>query len=205
MQNWLVKPKNLEWNYDNAQMQRVPFMIHVPGQDDGGINHTYGGQVDALPTLLHLLGIDTKNYIQLGQDLFSDGHEQLVSFRDGDFVTPNYTYYNSTLYDNKTGMPIPSPSESLKTQVEKWKEEVAQQLATSDQINNGDLLRFYSNSGLDPVDPENYDYKDSLSRLKDIESELGDKSTSVFSQNGNQSTVDLYKTETYQQYESENK
>ncbi|MGX7132334.1 LTA synthase family protein [Enterococcus songbeiensis] len=199
------KTKESWTDYDNAQMQRVPFMIHVPGQDDGGINHTYGGQVDALPTLLHLLGIDTKNYIQLGQDLFSDGHEQLVSFRDGDFVTPNYTYYNSTLYDNKTGMPIPSPSESLKTQVEKWKEEVAQQLATSDQINNGDLLRFYSNSGLDPVDPENYDYKDSLSRLKDIESELGDKSTSVFSQNRNQSTVDLYKTETYQQYESENK
>ena len=31
------------------------------------------------------------------------------------------------------------------------------------------------------------------------EKELGDKSTSVFSQNNNQSTKDLYETKTYQQ------
>jgi lipoteichoic acid synthase len=50
--------------------------------------------------------VDTKNYIQLGQDLFSKDHEQLVSFRDGDFVTPEYTYYGNTLYDNATGEEI---------------------------------------------------------------------------------------------------
>src|SRR5699024_7391301 len=44
-------------DYDNAQMQRVPFMVHVPGQEKGGISHTYGGEVDVLPTLLHLLGV----------------------------------------------------------------------------------------------------------------------------------------------------
>lgn len=45
-------------------------MIHVPGATNGGINHTYGGQVDALPTLLHLLGIDSKKYLQLGKTYF---------------------------------------------------------------------------------------------------------------------------------------
>ena len=84
----LVGKSSDTWtDYDNPQMQRVPYMIHIPGQTNGGINHTYGGQVDALPTLLHLLGIDTQKYIQLGQDLFSEEHEELVAFRDGSFMT----------------------------------------------------------------------------------------------------------------------
>lgn len=45
-------------------------MIHA---DDlkGGINHTYGGEIDALPTILHLLGIKDNNTVQFGNDLLS--------------------------------------------------------------------------------------------------------------------------------------
>ncbi len=186
-------------NFDNAQMQRVPYMIHVPGQTNGGINHTYGGQVDALPTLLHLLGVDTKDYIQLGQDLFSKDHDQVVSFRDGDFVTPTYTYYSGTIYDNATGEAITDPSPEVQAKIDAWKVEVSKQLAVSDQINNGDLLRFYTNSNLDPIDSANYDYKNGLEKMTAIEKKLGDKSTSVFSQNGNKSTTNLYETKTYQE------
>lgn len=200
----LVGKDKATWSgYDDASMQRVPYIIHVPGQTKGGINHTYGGQVDALPTLLHLLGVDTKNYIQLGQDLFSKDHEQLVAFRDGDFVTPNYTYYGGTLYDNKNGLPVASPTESLNQQVEKWKEEAAKQLSVSDQINNGNLLRFHTDGGLTELKSEDFNYKNSLSRLEQIEQDLGDQSTSVYSKNGNKSTVDLYKTETYKQYQEQ--
>lgn len=196
----LVGKTSSTWtNYDNAQMQRVPYMIHIPGQTQGGINHTYGGQVDALPTLLHLLGVDTKNYIQLGQDLFSKDHEQLVSFRDGDFVTPKYTYYGGTIYSNETGEAITEPTEEVQNEIDSLKEKVDKQLAVSDQINNGDLLRFYTNSGLDPIDTSDYDYKNGLEKLKEAEKSLGDKSTSVFSQHNGQSTVDLYKTQTYQE------
>ena len=111
------------------------------------------------------LGVDTSKYIQLGQDLFSKQNEQLVAFRDGDFVTPEYTYYGGVLYSNSTGMAIPSPSASLQKQVDEWKAKVDKQLSVSDQINNGDLLRFYAKSGLKEVDPDNYDYKNSLQKL----------------------------------------
>jgi lipoteichoic acid synthase len=198
----LLGKTSASWtNYDNAALQRVPYMIHIPGQTNGGINHTYGGQVDALPTLLHLLGVDTSNYIQLGQDLFSKQNEQLVAFRDGDFVTPEYTYYGGVLYSNSTGMSIPSPSESLQKQVDEWKAEVDKQLSVSDQINNGDLLRFYAKSGLKEIDPSDYDYKNAVEKLAAKEKELGADSTSVYSLNGNESTVDLYQTKTYQDYE----
>ncbi len=186
-------------NFDNAQMQRVPYMIHLPGQTNGGINHTYGGQIDALPTLLHLLGIDTKNYNQLGQDLFSKQHDQLVSFRDGDFVTPKYTYYSGTTYDSKTGQAITEPTPEVQNEIDTLKQKVDKQLAVSDKINNGDLLRFSTDTGLKPIDSTDFDYKNGLEQLLEKEKELGDKSTSIFSQNNNQSTKDLYETKTYQQ------
>ncbi|GAA3324399.1 hypothetical protein GCM10020331_052110 [Ectobacillus funiculus] len=45
--------------FEDAQLQRVPLIIHVPGIK-GGVMHQYGGEIDVLPTLLHLLGTDTK-------------------------------------------------------------------------------------------------------------------------------------------------
>jgi lipoteichoic acid synthase len=197
----LVGKTSSSWNdFDNAQMQRVPFMIHIPGQENGGINHTYGAQIDSLPTLLHLLGIDTQNYIQLGQDLFSNDHKDLAVFRDGSFMTSKYTFYNGTLYDNETQLPITEPSEELQAQIDELQKEANRQLEISDKINNGDLLRFHTGSGLEPIDPSEYSYKNIMERLLEQETTLGEQSTSVFSQNNNQSTVDLYDTKSYKDY-----
>lgn len=190
-------------DYDNAQMQRVPYMIHIPGTTSGGVNHTYGGEVDALPTLLHLLGVDTSKYIQLGQDLLSKDRDQVVAFRDGSFVTPNYTYYGGTLYENATGTAVTEQSDELKTQVKAWKKQVEEQLSTSDTINNGDLLRFYTDSGLTTIDASKYSYLNQVDRLNETQTSLGDKSTSLYSKNGNKSTVDLFKTQTYKQLNPE--
>ncbi|MGL9728347.1 LTA synthase family protein [Enterococcus sp. DIV0756] len=188
-------------DFDNAQLQRVPFMIHVPGATNGGINHTYGGQVDALPTLLHLLGIDSKNYLQLGQDLFSPEHKQVVAFRDGDFVTPQYTFYGGKMYDNQTAQVIDEPTpEQEKTFVE-LNQGVDEQLITSDKITNGDLLRYYQDSGLKSIDPSAYDYRNQKERLEEIERQKGAQSSSLYSENNQKSTVGLYKTKSYQQYE----
>lgn len=190
-------------DYDNAQMQRVPYMIHIPGTTSGGVNHTYGGEVDALPTLLHLLGVDTSKYIQLGQDLLSKDRDQVVAFRDGSFVTPNYTYYGGALYENATGTAVTEQSDELKAQVKAWKKQVEEQLSTSDTINNGDLLRFYTDSGLTTIDPSKYSYLNQVDRLNETQTSLGDKSTSLYSKNGNKSTVDLFKTQTYNQLNPE--
>ena len=195
----LGKDRETWTNFDNAQVQRVPYMIHIPGMNKGKIIDTYGGQVDALPTLLHLLGVDTQNYIQLGQDLFSPDHKQLVAFRDGDFVTPNYTYYGGVLYDNKTGEEITEPSEELKKQIDADKEAVSDQLATSDKINNGDMLRFYTKSGLKAINPDDYNYLKNTDRIEKIEKELGNKSTSVYSKHNQTSTTDKYQTKSYQE------
>lgn len=200
----LVGKTKEDWNsYDNAQMQKVPYMIHIPGQENGGINHTYGGQVDALPTLMHLLGVDTKNYIMMGQDLLSADHDQLVAFRNGDFVSDKYTYHKGSLYDTASGNEIVTATAQQQKEVDALKEKVSAQLDASDQVNNGDLFRFYDKSGLKDLDYTKFNYKDALEQLKEAAAKAGNDNTSVIAENGGQSTEDLYVTKTYKELHGE--
>ena len=91
--------------FESTGLQRVPLFIRVPGIE-GGVNHEYGGQIDILPTLLHLLGIDSKNYVQFGTDLLSEQHDDLIPFRNGDFVSPTITSIDGKFYDSTTGMEL---------------------------------------------------------------------------------------------------
>ena len=197
--------KNSEtWTeYDNAMLQRVPFMIHIPGYTDGFISDTYGGEVDALPTLLHLLGVDTSNYVQLGQDLLSEDNAQTVALRTaGYYITPTYTSYSGHLYYTATGEEITNPDESTTAATKEIRNAVVKQLSVSDEVQSGDLLRFDTDTGLETVDSSSISYSDSLKSLKSIEKKLGDESTSLYSENGNQSTVDLFKAPSYMQLHS---
>ncbi|MFF2175776.1 LTA synthase family protein [Lysinibacillus sp. NPDC058147] len=140
--------------YESANLQRVPLFIHVPGMQ-GGTNHTYGGQTDLLPTLLHLLGIDTQKYVQFGSDLLSKEHDEVVPFRNGGFVSPTIYSINGKFYDNKTGLLLDdSQLESAKT----MKNKADLKLELSDKVVNGDLLRFYTPTGYTPVDRSKYNY-----------------------------------------------
>src|SRR5699024_3107237 len=96
--------------------------------------------------------------------------------------------------DTATGELIEEPSEEVIAEKEKLKEAVATQLSLSDSILNSDLLRFYTPEGLKEIDPASYDYQNQIERLKAINEELGDKSTSLYHLNGGRSTADLYKT-----------
>jgi Phosphoglycerol transferase and related proteins, alkaline phosphatase superfamily len=94
-------------------------MLHIPGEHDGGVQKQYGGEIDVLPTLLHLAGIDSSKYIQFGTDLFSPEHDQTVAFRNDNFVTPNYTVIGNTIYQNGTGDVVTHPSADVKKSCKK--------------------------------------------------------------------------------------
>ena len=198
--------KNSEtWSsYDNAMLQRVPYMVVIPGMDKGGIIDTFGGEIDMLPTLEHLLGIESNKFLQVGQDMLSPDHDQIVAFRSANyFVTPEYTSYSGRTYYTKTGEEITNPDENTKEQLDKIREAANLQLRISDSIQTGDLLRFFNGNDLGKVNPEDYSYTNSFKALKKIEKEKGDKSTSLYHQRGNQSTVDLFKAPTYKELHPE--
>ncbi|MDR6123975.1 lipoteichoic acid synthase [Bacillus sp. SLBN-46] len=141
--------------FESSGLQRVPLFIRVPGMK-GGVNHEYGGQMDILPTLLHLLGTDTKDYVQFGTDLLSDQHDDLVPFRNGDFVSPTITSVDGKFYDSTTGMKL---EQDRIEEAKNYQKSVMQKLALSDKVVNGDLLRFYTPDHFTPIDRSKYDYK----------------------------------------------
>ena len=198
--------KNSEtWSsYDNAMLQRVPYMVVVPGMDKGRIIDTYGGEIDMLPTLEHLLGIDSQKFLQVGQDMLSPDHNQIVAFRSANyFVTPEYTSYSGRTYYTKTGDEITNPDDKTKADLDKIREAANLQLKISDSIQTGDLLRFFKGDDLGKVNPDDYSYTNSFKALKKIEKEKGDKSTSLYHQRGNQSSVDLFKAPSYKELHPE--
>ena len=192
--------KNSEtWSsYDNAMLQRVPYMVVVPGMTSGKIINTYGGQIDILPTLEHLLGIDSSKFIQVGQDLLSSQHQQIVTFRStNNFVTPKYTSYSGRTYYTETGQELTNPDQTTQAELETIKNAANTQLKISDAVQTGDLLRFYTGNDLGKVDVKQYSYNHSLKAEEKIEEEKGDKSTSLYSQRNGESTVDLFKAPSY--------
>ncbi|UJF27662.1 LTA synthase family protein [Planococcus sp. 107-1] len=143
---------------ENTNLQRVPLFIHIPGME-GGIDHTFSGQIDLLPTLMHLLGIDTQDYLHFGTDILSDEHKELVTFRNGDYASPEIYSIGDVFYDPKTGLPI---DESKQVQAEELQNQGNLKLQLSDEIVNGDLLRFYAPEGFTPIDPSEYNYQTDL-------------------------------------------
>ncbi|AWD63183.1 glycerol phosphate lipoteichoic acid synthase [Limosilactobacillus reuteri] len=180
-------------NYDLAMFQKVPFMINMPGLK-GGINHTYGGEIDVLPTLEDLLGISYKNYIQFGQDLLSPENKQIVPFRNGDWVTPKYTKYNGDYYYTKNGKQITHQTAAQRKEIGRIQKYVTTDLGLSDKVVNGDLLRFYKLPGFKKVDKKQYTYNLKKS-LKNLQKQQKKQKTSLKSENNNQSTFDDYTTD----------
>ncbi|MGM9968694.1 LTA synthase family protein [uncultured Rummeliibacillus sp.] len=125
--------------FDTAQLQRVPFFIHIPNSGIGKQMHEVAGQMDIRPTVLHLLGIDTKNDLQMGTDLFSKDHKDFVAFRDGRIVTDKLVYAGEVCYDKATEQKTDS------SKCSPYIEQANKKLDYSDKIINGDLLRFYDN------------------------------------------------------------
>ncbi|WP_019154499.1 LTA synthase family protein [Robertmurraya massiliosenegalensis] len=130
----------------SAQLQRVPLIIHIPGQTGKTIS-TVSGQVDLKPTILHLLGIDTKRDFNFGSDLFSDDKMEFTVFRDGSFVTEDYVFTRETCYDKSTGEVTDGGG------CEPYYEKAKYELEYSDKIIYGDLLRFYENMETEGIQP----------------------------------------------------
>ena len=178
-------------NFDNLKFQRVPLMFHMKGLK-GGIKDTYGGEIDVLPTLLNLLGINDKDTIQFGHDLLSSKAPQIVAQRNGDFITPEYAKVGGTYYYTKTGEEIEKPDKKLKTKLVAISNKVTTQLSLSDRVIAGDLLRFYKPKGFKKVNPHDYDYNEKKA-LKQLYSSK--TKTSLWYQNHKKTTQKQFRTD----------
>jgi len=96
-----VPPNNFEW----TKSQRVPLIIHYKGLEKGVIDSTTGGQLDILPTVSNLLGVEAP--YALGRDLLNI-KEGFAVLPDNTVITDDYIFYssNSTAFSIKDGKPF---------------------------------------------------------------------------------------------------
>lgn len=73
----------------------VPLLIHLPGQLSGRVIEQTGGQIDILPTVANIMGIDLKKegVTAFGQDLINGGHN-LVGMR---YYLPTGSFFNNEI------------------------------------------------------------------------------------------------------------
>ncbi|WP_353626035.1 LTA synthase family protein [Bacillus sp. JCM 19041] len=124
-----------ETTLSHIDLQKIPLVIHIPGQT-GQTIETEGGQIDIHSTLLHLLGLSTEDNLTFSHDLFTRSAEVPVIFRDGRFVSNDYVYADHTCFERSSGDIVDDASCAADQEL------VREQLNLSDEFLLGDLLRF---------------------------------------------------------------
>lgn len=128
---FLEKEDNIITKY--RHLSTIPLIMKLPNSSYSKEIKTPGGQIDILPTLMHLLGIENK--YMMGKNLITT-KDDLVIFRDGSFITENnlYNSEDDKAYDLNSGEEI--QKDSLKPLFERTEKA----LKTSDDILKYDAL-----------------------------------------------------------------
>lgn len=124
-------------DYDWEKYQKVPMLIHFPGDENKGVNHTYSSQMDLYPTLANMFNLP-RQYM-LGKDILNNNSGKVI-FRNGSFTNGKvfYVSWTNTYYDVKTGEKVPE-TEALKAE----KEQYLKELQYSDDILNHNLIKTF--------------------------------------------------------------
>lgn len=94
--------ENLNKDYEWQDYQKVPLIIRLPDSKIKGVNHNSVGEVDVMPTILDLYGINGIKHF--GSSVF-DNKDHLVVLKDGSYVYGRsfYDKNNNTTYNLDTG------------------------------------------------------------------------------------------------------
>ncbi|TFB23804.1 LTA synthase family protein [Filobacillus milosensis] len=124
--------------FEDAKLQRVPFIVHIPGHDDDRTLSRITGQIDYKPTILNFLGIEQQEDIVFGNNMFAsvEDRKDFIAFRDGQVVGENFVYAGGICYD-QSGEPV---EDENCTDI---REKATKELNYSNELIYGDLLRFY--------------------------------------------------------------
>jgi lipoteichoic acid synthase len=121
---------------------KIPLFIHLPDDDLKGTYPQYGGQIDLGPTLLHLLGIDTKNKYMMGTDLLADKKHNVV-FSDGSYTNGTVWYEpsNNGIFENGQCYYIKSKQRMNVNLCKKSHEKAVEELKVSEDMILGNALK----------------------------------------------------------------
>lgn len=88
-ENIKIMSEYLDIDYDFDSMMNIPLIVHVPGEDINETVSTVGSQLDFLPTILNIMGIENEKGIMFGLDLLNSEDQivaQQIHMRKGSFI-----------------------------------------------------------------------------------------------------------------------
>ncbi len=122
-------------------IQKVPLWIVMPEAAKTGTISKTGGQVDILPTILDIMGLE--HPLTLGESLLVEGPGYAIK-RDGSIFTDDYYYNNNEdrLYDLKSYEPV-EITESMKEHLEMIKMDlkVSDLILKKNLFNNEEFMK----------------------------------------------------------------
>lgn len=105
-------------DYGPADRQRIPLIIHLPGQTKPVLNTDTAGQIDIMPTVADLVGIDLTQVPHMGRSLFvgSNGLYPLNSYLPGgSFVNDRVLFMPGIGFDDGSAVNIADDSSAKPT------------------------------------------------------------------------------------------
>lgn len=159
--------------YGYLDLMRVPFLIHMPGVEVGETLSIAGGQLDILPTLAFLLGMEEPETLYLGQNLLAASHGFVpfqVQLLKGSFVNDQVLleasrdgiFENSRAYDLVTGEEIGDVSPWQEDYIRAaelvdlsrlYLEKDILRLALEQSMSQGEITQYLSGTGTLPKRP----------------------------------------------------
>lgn len=144
--NYECMTRYLGKEYDYNEMLNIPLVINIPGTNVNRTISTVGGQVDFLPTISNLLGVDINNKYILGQDIVNaeKGYVASVTYMlRGSFITDGVIFEMSRegLYDESQGKDIITNEEVQDEKLFNDYKKALQLLDTSKYILDNNLIK----------------------------------------------------------------
>lgn len=121
--------------YKWTKLQKSPFFIRFPGMKETGVNNTISGEINLLPTIANLMGLEAPH--ALGKDIFNTEKGYAV-LRNSSVITDDFTFVSSdgNVYGNEGQL-------LDKSKYEKEIEQYQHELEISDIILQKNALRSY--------------------------------------------------------------
>lgn len=126
----------------NQIMNQVPLLVHLPDGSQAGTYSDVAGQLDMMPSILHLLGIETTSYHIMGNNLFN-GQQRSVTLRSGAYTDSNVYYIPSAdgVFDNGSCYDLSTRQITKVSTCRAGFDQAKQELRISDQVIQYDLIR----------------------------------------------------------------
>jgi phosphoglycerol transferase MdoB-like AlkP superfamily enzyme len=108
--------------YSTVDKQRIPLIIHLPGQTEGRTETKPAGQIDVMPTIADLVGLDISGVPHLGRNVFVDAPSFVMTrsyLPSGTFINDRVIFSPGLGFDDGSAVSVTTAEKVESTDTER--------------------------------------------------------------------------------------